>query len=588
MNETQQEIIQNILLDSEWWFSNHAYIVAKDGTPLPAPRPNSLQKRVFSHYRKCQILGRPCLIMILKPRQKGASTIAEGVIYQHMRKFENLNGLIMGDVSATSEKVFNMFVRYAEHDTFRWKDGLPNIAQGLNFTEETTLGNGSHFSQETAGSTNAGRSGTVQVLHMDEVAFFQKASNKDPTTAVLGSFYKTGPRSLGFATSTANGASGWFYNTYQTKNEWEKIFAAWWEFDDSQLQFSCTEERDEFEAKMNQDEIDERKLYGVTLEQLKWRRSCIETDYEGDVGKFRQEMPSDPETCFLLSSRPRFHAPSVKSMKAFAESNNDHDRGNLIMQRSTKTATFIPDQEGSVQRWEQPQLGLRYLISIDTCTGEDQQLSGSTADPDYHAVHCWRAEYINKSGELMRTKLAARHKSRIDTDILAETAASMAFYYGNCLIVPEVNGMGGLHIVKLLVGYGCNVFRRKPHSATANMHSQTEKEKMEAYGWLTDKMTKKWIIDFLAPLIRNEALDIRCMEVLNEMGTFIINDWGGSEAMPGKHDDDVMATAIAQYNMGGATEYRLSRIGGIDLVRLARDPHYMAPDGFIRKAPMAR
>ena len=114
-----------------------------------------------------------------------------------------------------------------------------------------------------------------------------------------------------------------------------------------------------------------------------------------------------------------------------------------------------------------------------------------------------------------------------------------------------------------------------------------EEEEMEAFGWMTDLITRKWIIDALVPVIRTARVDIYFKEVLDQLQTFVITEHGKSEAMPGKHDDDVLMLAIGLYNIGAATEYRLAKVRGVDLMRLARDPHYMAPNGFKRKLAIA-
>lgn len=580
-------LLRAATLDSEWWLKRCAHIRTKEGR-LIGPKtgeamvPNHLQLQVLSHYRACQLAKKPCLIMILKPRQKGASTIAEAVIYHHLRRHPGLNGSLMGDIAATSDKVFEMFRRYYEGDIYPWNQGP--IDEDLNLGDEITLPNGSKWYKETAGSTNAGRSGTIQVAHMEEVAFYQVTVAKDPTTAYLGSFYKDGPMSLGFATSTANGASGWFYDTWNEKdNAWQKIFAAWFEFEDSKRRFESDDHRKRFEDSLDEDELDELKLYPqVTMEHMNWRRHIINTDYRGDAAKFRQEMPSDPETCFLLSARPRFHMPAVKSMLAQAATNDHRQRGNLVIQ-GDKSAIWLPDSAGSVHRQEEPIIGCKYLVSVDTCTGEDQQIGGKTQDPDWHDVGVWRAGYTHPGTlEWQNPKLVAWHKSQVDTDVLAEIIAGLSFYYGKCMTVPEVNGMGGLHIVKLLVRYGVPVFRRKPHTNTTKR--KTEDEELEAFGWQTDQLTRKWIIDALVPLIRQEKVDIHFKEVLEQFRTFVVSEHGKSEAMPGKHDDSVLQCAIGIYNLGCATEFRLTRVRSVDLMRLARDPRYLCPDGFRRKA----
>lgn len=573
-------LLKAATLDCEWWLKHCTQIRKKDGSIEDEIKPNRLQMRVLEYYRECQLAKKPCLIMILKPRQKGASTIAEAVIYHHMRRNPGLHGALMGDIAATSDKVFEMFRRYYESDRYPWGQG--DRDDELNQGNVVTLPNGSTWYKETAGSTNAGRGGTVQVAHMDEVAFFQVTVSKDPTTAFLGSFYKDGPMSLGFATSTPNGASGWFYDTWNAKNAWKKIFAAWFEFEDSQLPFEDDDERRRFADSLDEDERKEQAIYNVTLEQLKWRRQIINTDYRGDAAKFRQEMPSNDEECFLLSSRPRFDILAVKRMMAKAVSNDYRQRGNLVIQ-SDRSAVWLPDPLGSIHRMEEPMIGCRYLVAGDTCTGRDQQLSGHTANPDWHSIQVWRQGYMDRgSGEWRNPSVVAYHKSQIDTDELAEIVASLSFYYGKCMTVVEANGQSGFHIVKLLEGYGLPQFRRKPH--VNHTKAQTEQEKLEALGWITDKLTRKWIIDALVPLVRLEKIDIFYREIIEQFRTFIVTDSGSSEAMPGKHDDDVLAAAIALWNIGAATEFRLERVRGVDLMRLARDPRYMAPDGFRRVA----
>lgn len=584
-NLTTEQLAQVIFQDFEMWAKTFACFKGIDGTPEHGMKLNKLQIRAVDHYRKCQINRLPCLIMILKPRQRGASTIAEAICYHHMRRYPNLNGVLMGDVQATSDKVFEMFRRYAQGDQYPYADKKPNILPGQDLADEITLGSGSKWWKETAGSTNAGRSGTVQVLHMDEVAYFPSSASKDPTTAVLGSFFKNAPFSLGFATSTAAGANGWFYDTWQAKNRWFKVFAAWFEFDDARTPFTSEDERHNFEKTMTPDEVLEQKLYKVDLEQLNWRRNMIMTDYKGDIGKFRQEQPSTADGAFLSSSRMRFDEEAVANLLVWAKNNDARERqvGNLVMQGRRGVASWVPDNRGSVTRWEEPRHGCRYLVSVDTCTGKDQQIGGTTADPDYHSAQVWRAEYVTPGGDHMPAAMVALHHSREDTDILSEIVASMAAYYGNCLIVPEVNN-SGLHIVKCLVKYGCNVYRRGQH--ITRRKQQSEEEKLEAYGWQTDQMTRKWIIDLTAPLIRQEAIQIYAPEVVEELKSFIITDNGKAQAAPGKHDDHVLAMCIALYNLGAATEYRLGLVQGISQLRLRNDPRYLAPAGFKRKEAM--
>ena len=242
-----------IRIDPEVWFSTFAVIKDKRGKDIK-PKANTLQKRMFAHYRKCQIEGLPCKMIILKPRQKGASTCAQALTYHHMRKYENLSGSLMGDISGTSDKVFEIYRRYAVNDLFPWDGTGTNLEDGGNLADLIKLKTRSQYGKETAGSKNAGRSGTIQVGNMTEVAFWPMQGERDPALGYLQSLYDGDSVSLVVADSTPNGPNGWFYRTWVQDNEWAKIFAAWFEFEDSVIPFKSEDEKQDFIDTMTEDE----------------------------------------------------------------------------------------------------------------------------------------------------------------------------------------------------------------------------------------------------------------------------------------------------------------------------------------------
>ena len=150
LNDADQ-LADLIRIDPEVWFSTFAVIKDKRGKDIK-PKPNTLQKRMFAHYRKCQIEGLPCKMIILKPRQKGASTCAQALTYHHMRKHENLSGSLMGDIAGTSDKVVEIYRRYAENDIFPWDGTGINLEDGGNLADLIKLKTKSQYGKETAGS----------------------------------------------------------------------------------------------------------------------------------------------------------------------------------------------------------------------------------------------------------------------------------------------------------------------------------------------------------------------------------------------------------------------------------------------------
>jgi len=565
-----------VRLDAEVWFSSYGTIKDKRGKTIKAPKPNILQRRMFAHYRDCQSKRLPCKMIVLKPRQKGASTCSQALVYHHFCKYPDLNGSLMGDIQGTSDKVYEIFRRFAENDDFPWTGDIGTIKSGVSLADRIQLINESEYGKETAGSKNAGRSGTIQVGNMTEVAFWATAGHSDPALAYLQSLYDESEVSLCITDSTPNGPSGWFYNTctaaMENRNDWKFIFAAWFEFEDSRVEFRDEEHKKDFEESLSEEEVDEMEKYECGLEQMLWRRRTLMDKCDGDTDKFKQEYPSDPVECFLMSSRPRFNTSCLAEME---KSIRDPRSGNLTMQ-DDKKVIYIPDPRGSVKIWEEPLAGCAYILSVDTCTGEDQQVSGISADPDFHSAQVWRAGYFDDVGTWRKPMLVALHHSRLDIAYLAEEVAAMCLWYGECLVVPEVNNCG-LALVKFLREMSIPLYQRRKMNTVTKL---TE----HFFGWQTDRQTRKTIIDELARAILDDDLVIPSKDVLKEFKTFVTDQKGKPQAAPGHHDDHVLASALAVFNMGSAYEMRKPR-RRLSRRKLFKNPTLMCPDGFSRARP---
>jgi len=572
MTENTEQLENLIRIDPEVWFSTFGVIRDKRGKDIK-PVANTLQKRMFAHYRKCQLEDRPCKMIILKPRQKGASTCAQALTYHHMRKHQNLSGSLMGDISGTSDKVFEIYRRYAESDLFPWAEDGGSIADGGSLADIIKLKSRSNYGKETAGSKNAGRSGTIQVGNMTEVAFWPMQGERDPALGYLQSLYDGDNLSLVVADSTPNGPNGWFYRTWVQDNEWAKIFAAWFEFEDSIIPFNSDAELEDFKETMTDDEYEEMERFDVNYEQLHWRRRVLQDKCNGDLSKFRQEYPSDPEECFLMSSRPRFHVSNLDKMVKIANSVKPLI-GTVGVQSDNKTGTFTPDRLGNWKIYEEPVYDSKYLISVDTCTGEDQQMQGIAADPDYHSVQVWKAPFEDWHGDWHVPRLVALHHSRLDIGVLAQEIEGAARWYGNAFIIPEVNN-SGLALLKYLLESGLSVYRRRRYNDSSGMVEKS-------FGWSTDKVTRKTVIDHMAAELIEENFDIPDIDVLKEMKTFVISDKGKPQAAPGHHDDHVLAAAIALYNIDSASTFKAPKKKKITNRMLRKNPGLMCPDGFMR------
>jgi hypothetical protein len=141
------------------------------------------------------------------------------------------------------------------------------------------------------------------------------------------------------------------------------------------------------------------------------------------------------------------------------------------------------------------------------------------------------------------------------------------------LVVPEVNGPG-LALIELLRQYpAVSIYRRQAFDQLSNRTT-------EKLGWQTSDGAgrtgnRSMLIERLAASIREGELDIYCPSILSQMRAFIVNDRGKAEALPGKHDDDVMSLAIGLFCMSGATtlrEKQVVRSVPRDLIEAMRAP----------------
>lgn len=534
-------------LDPEVWFAIYGVLKDKEGKVMEKRKPNLLQRRMFAAYREAMKAGKPFKCLGLKPRQVGLSTVIAAITYHHNRTHPNMNGALMADKVGTADKVFEIYRTFAECDTLSWGPGngpLPAFGSPGNIADEIVLPNGSRYGKETAGSARAGAGGTIQVANGTEVAHFPVIKGKDPALGFLNSWYDEGAMSLGMFDTTPNGPTGLFYDLWQDKgNGYSRIFAAWFEFLEHSKPFASEQERQAFAGELDDDEREEIARYKVSLEQMHWRRGVIKVKCQGDVSKFRQEYPSDDTSCFLLNARLRFKATTLTAM-AEQWANQRPMVGELSMQ-DDQAVSFRPDDAGTVEVIEQPRVGCRYLVSMDTCTGKDQQASGGKADPDWHSIGVLRSAYVDANGQSHPPKIVAHHYSRLEAEYAALVAASMSIYYGRCIVVPEVNNCGIFH-VKALEAMDIPVYQRTTINRTADTIDKQS-------GWRTDVLTRRTIIDNLGSLIADWKPEKPTFEcpfpwILDQLTTFVRHKDGAIRAMSGKHDDGVMMLAIALFN----------------------------------------
>lgn len=247
--------------------------------------------------------------LILKGRQQGISTYVGGRFYHKATHKRGRRVFILTHEQDATNNLFGMVERYHDHcpDLVKPVTGAAN-AKELSFPK---LDSG--YAVGTAGAKAVGRSQTVQFFHGSEVAFWPNA----PTHfAGVVQAIPDLPETEIILESTANGVGGEFHERWQQAEagigDYIAIFIPWfW-----QPEYSRPVP-DGFD--LDEEETEYRAAYGLTLEQMVWRRAKVAE--LKDPTLFKQEYPATAAEAFQMTGHDGFIKPEavVKARKANLE-----------------------------------------------------------------------------------------------------------------------------------------------------------------------------------------------------------------------------------------------------------------------------
>lgn len=554
--------------------SPHCKIWGKDRTKgMIRPKLNHLQAKASAVSNKMRDLELPVRLIGLKPRQRGSTTWYSCEIYGALRREPTNACVIAGQYSQTSE-IHEMLKTYSKSDTLDWGNtGEVNSKEGR-------WSNGSRLKFETAGDKLAGIASTLQALLCSEVARWAKLGVAN-AGEVLNNLLKCVPllpNTIVVIESTAEGASGSYFERWQTAVDadkflsgevevepgtYVKIFSGWFEFDDSAIRLTEKQQQHIQQTMDSEEEFKgERELIelygnigedgvmrlGITVkdfnvwEQLYWRRYAIREECQRDVSIFDRDFPHSPEAAFTKSGAMRFNSTGLAMQRK------------RLLKRAVPLYGVIEDAAGSkysfrntekgeakILLFEKPQVGCRYIVSVDPATGASQT-GGS--DPDNHGVFCMRAGFWDGKGQWNRPATAARIVQNMwDPDVLEKEIWRLARLYGGqtgAKICVEVNQDRGL--IELLKLRGADLYARE-------IFNKREFKITSALGYSTNVKTREVLIDTLAAAIREwdtagAGVDIWCPNAIEQCENFIVKPNGRSEAAENHHDDDVISMAL--------------------------------------------
>jgi hypothetical protein len=185
-----------------------------------------------------------------------------------------------------------------------------------------------------------------------------------------------------------------------------------------------------------------------------------------------------------------------------------------------------PNVHGNFRVWEKPENGLDYFITVDSAGGLTS--SDEKREPDKTCIDVWE--------RLTGTQVAQWH-GHINYDMISDLVFLIGKYYAE---VDEHGDPTNLPVACVeLQNHGYTVV-----AGLVSRHYPQYEFKEGQPGWSTNPKTKPKMVDGLYEATRDGLLQIRCVETVSEMRTFV--DKGGRyEAETGCNDDRVTTASLA-------------------------------------------
>ncbi|WP_110933264.1 hypothetical protein [Paenibacillus bouchesdurhonensis] len=485
--------------------------------------------------------------LVLKGRQQGFTSFITAYQLANALINKNFSGFTLADSGDNTNTIFEDKAKYIYNQ-------LPEVLQpSIKYNNRREF----HFDVlnsrwrvNTAGNKDVGRSKTINFFHGSEAAFWSEMQS-----IIAGLGQALTKDSIQILETTADGFNE-YKDLWDGENNWENKFYVWWRTAEYRLPFTVKGKEEFIQAVNNfgsQPSSELRKIFekikrlrkeeGLDWEQLNWYYN----KWKDLKDELDQEYPCYPEEAFLATGKPIFDKEKViarieELRKRYKT--NEPLRGDFIWdvhgeQIWDNSIRFVPDESGFITLYKQPSKGRPYVIGGDIAEGGADFSSGQVLD--------------NITGD----QVAVWH-GHIDTDLFAKYMYCLGKYYNDALIAIEMNF--DLHPVKELTRL--NYYKQYRRENVDSNHGDKQDDK---FGFRTTSITRPVIISNLVTVVRESIETINDILTLQEMLTFVRNDKGKPEAITGKHDDTIMALAIAhkardQQSMSLATEEAWSAI----------------------------
>jgi hypothetical protein len=228
---------------------------------------------------------------ILKGRQQGMSTLVAALTFWKAVTTRCVNGTLVSKDYKSTKSLFDKIKRFTYERPIDRTIGV----ETCNLDEIRFRGTDSLIRMSTARSDQTQRGSTNQLLFLSEAPYWE--NGVDQVSALFDSVGRVAGTII-ILESTARGKDQLFYENYQLglreDSDWISIFVPWYWQEEYGIPLKAGEE---FEATASEQVLVSQ--YGLSVEQLKWRRNKLMEYRRADpLSEFRREYPLCPADCF--------------------------------------------------------------------------------------------------------------------------------------------------------------------------------------------------------------------------------------------------------------------------------------------------
>jgi len=527
LREDTTKILERLKNDPKFYIESLLWIKTKKRGLIPL-KFNKAQLKIYRVIQNLRKIGKAVRVIILKARQEGVSTESEALIFHDTATNSYVDSLVIAHDRESASHLFRisqLFYERMDKEIRPMKRRSSKIELLFENPNEKTRDNDpglcSHIRIETAANLSAGKSFTIQNLHISELAIWEKA---EETMGGLLQSVPDIPESMIIIESTAHGISNYFYNMWNEavagENDYVPIFLPWFEMQEYRAKPPLDFELFDYDHEIFGNEVKVKELYDLDIEQIYWRRLTIKNKCKNDLNFFKQEYPSSPGEAFLITGRPVFNREKIVQDMLLCKTPL---RGDLISVEEPKDKLkFETNSLGKLRIWKHPEKDNRYSIGADPAEGL------ATGDPQ-------SAQIFDKKNY----EQVAEWHGKVRPDDFAYILKDIAKYYNDGLIVPESNNPTTISYLKDIY---YRIYYRKEINKRNN---KTTRE----LGYRTTSRTKPILIDEFNKLFEEDELTINSKETLTEMSHFVKEDttkeYQKMKAEGKYNDDRVIATALA-------------------------------------------